>query len=95
MDKCFVVPRWFMRYQCKVTGLIGARWAPQVVVKDEWPPKSAKNVETIAASFVPPRNGSAVRLFNLAVRHRLLACVSTACVTKTLPLACVSTAFVG
>ena len=37
-----------------------------VVVKDTWPPKEAKNVETIAASFVPPTNGSAVRLFNLA-----------------------------
>ena len=30
------------------------------------PPKEAKNVETIAASFVPPKTGSAVRLFNLA-----------------------------
>jgi hypothetical protein len=37
-----------------------------VVVKDTWPPKEAKNVEAIAASFVPPANGSAVRLFNLA-----------------------------
>ncbi len=37
-----------------------------VVVKDTWPPKEVKNVETIAASFVPPLNGSAVRLFNLA-----------------------------
>ena len=37
-----------------------------VVIKDSWPPTSAKNVETIAASFVPPKTGSAVRLFNLA-----------------------------
>ena len=37
-----------------------------VVVKDTWPPRESKNVETIAASFVPPANGSAVRLFNLA-----------------------------
>jgi hypothetical protein len=37
------------------------------VIKDSWPPKEAKNVETIAASFVPPKTGSAVRLFNLAV----------------------------
>ena len=37
------------------------------VVKDNWPPKEAKNIETIAASFVPPKTGSAVRLFNLAV----------------------------
>lgn len=36
-----------------------------VVIKDSWPPKEPKNVETIAASFVPPTNGSAVRLFNL------------------------------
>ena len=35
-------------------------------MKDEWPPKEGKNVETIAASFVPPANGSAVRMFNLA-----------------------------
>ena len=41
-------------------------WAQVVVVKDTWPPKVAKNVETIAASFVPPKSGSAVRLFNLA-----------------------------
>eukprot|EP01052_Picozoa_sp_SAG31_P044413 SAG31_NODE_7731_length_1607_cov_1.060345_2_plen_202_part_01 len=33
-----------------------------VVVKDSWPPKVAQNVETIAASFVPPANGSAVRM---------------------------------
>lgn len=38
-----------------------------VVCKDLWPPKKVTSVETIAASFVPPRNGSAVRLFNLAV----------------------------
>ena len=37
-----------------------------VVVKDFWPPRAAKNVETIAASFSPPKVGSAVRLFNLA-----------------------------
>eukprot|EP01043_Picozoa_sp_COSAG02_P058348 COSAG02_NODE_7246_length_3098_cov_4.532844_3_plen_225_part_00 len=37
-----------------------------VVVKDFWPPRAAKNVETIAASFSPPKAGSAVRLFNLA-----------------------------
>eukprot|EP01047_Picozoa_sp_COSAG01_P033847 COSAG01_NODE_2510_length_7546_cov_498.494427_2_plen_149_part_00 len=37
-----------------------------VVIKDSWPPSTAKNIETIAASFVPPNNGSAVRLFNLA-----------------------------
>jgi hypothetical protein len=37
-----------------------------VVIKDAWPPKQPKNVETIAASFVPPKDGSAVRLFNLA-----------------------------
>ena len=37
-----------------------------VVIKDSWPPKEAKNVETIAASFVPPKTGSKVRLFNLA-----------------------------
>ena len=37
-----------------------------VVVKDTWPPKEAKNVEAIAASFPVPTNGSAVRLFNLA-----------------------------
>jgi hypothetical protein len=37
-----------------------------VVVKDTWPPHSPTNIETIAASFVPPKTGSAVRLFNLA-----------------------------
>jgi hypothetical protein len=37
-----------------------------VVVKDAWPPTESTNVETIAASFVPPTNGSKVRLFNLA-----------------------------
>lgn len=26
-----------------------------VVVKDTWPPNAPKNIETIAASFVPPR----------------------------------------
>eukprot|EP01046_Picozoa_sp_COSAG06_P039116 COSAG06_NODE_4584_length_4125_cov_103.384501_9_plen_128_part_00 len=31
-----------------------------------WPPSKATAVETIAASFVPPKTGSAVRLFNLA-----------------------------
>ena len=33
-----------------------------VVIKDTWPPNKASQVETIAASFVPPTNGSAVRL---------------------------------
>ena len=37
------------------------------MVKDSWPPKLPKNVETISASFTPPAIGSAVRLFNLAV----------------------------
>ena len=37
-----------------------------VVVKDAWPPSKATNIEPIAASFVPPTSGSAVRLFNLA-----------------------------
>ena len=37
-----------------------------VVLKDTWPPRTSTAVETIAASFVPPLNGSAVRLFNLA-----------------------------
>ena len=37
-----------------------------VVLKDKWPPTKPENVETIAASYVPPKNGSAVRLFNLA-----------------------------
>ena len=36
-------------------------------MKDTWPPTKPTSVETIAASFVPPKNGSAVRLFNLAV----------------------------
>ena len=36
-------------------------------MKDTWPPTAAKNVETITASFIPPKTGSAVRLFNLAV----------------------------
>jgi hypothetical protein len=31
-----------------------------------WPPSKSTAVETIAASFVPPKSGSAVRLFNLA-----------------------------
>jgi|EP01047_Picozoa_sp_COSAG01_P068163 hypothetical protein len=39
----------------------------QVAMKDTWPPNQPKNVETIAASYVPPLNGSKVRLFNLAV----------------------------
>ena len=39
-----------------------------VVLKDSYPPKSATNIETIAASFVPPAgNGSAARLVNLAM----------------------------
>eukprot|EP01052_Picozoa_sp_SAG31_P055810 SAG31_NODE_15625_length_746_cov_0.935085_1_plen_128_part_10 len=38
-----------------------------VVIKDSWPPKEANNVETVAASFIPTKNGSAVRLFNLAM----------------------------
>jgi hypothetical protein len=38
-----------------------------VVVKDMWPPKVASNVETIAASYVPPaKPNSGVRLFNLS-----------------------------
>ena len=37
-----------------------------VVVKDFWPPSEANNIEAIAASFTPPKLGSAVRLFNLA-----------------------------
>jgi hypothetical protein len=37
-----------------------------VVIKDELPLSKPTNVETIAASFVPPKDGSAVRLFNLA-----------------------------
>ena len=32
-----------------------------------WPPALPDSIETIAASFVPPTNGSKVRLFNLAV----------------------------
>jgi hypothetical protein len=39
----------------------------QVAMKDTWPPNQPKNVETIAASYVPPLNGSKVRLFNRAV----------------------------
>jgi len=31
-----------------------------------WPPKDGDNIEMIAASFVPPKTGSKVRLFNLA-----------------------------
>ena len=31
-----------------------------------WPPTKPTAVETIAASFVPPKTGSAIRLFNLA-----------------------------
>ena len=31
-----------------------------------WPPKDGDNIEMIAASFVPPKSGSKVRLFNLA-----------------------------
>ena len=38
-----------------------------VVVKGSWPPKEQASVETIAASFVPPKNGSKVRMFNLAM----------------------------
>jgi len=38
-----------------------------VVIKDKWPPTKPTALETIAASFVPPTNGSKVRLFNLAV----------------------------
>lgn len=37
------------------------------VIKDAWPPKEDKNVECIAASFVPSKNSSKVRLFNLAM----------------------------
>ena len=37
-----------------------------MVVKDTWPPTKLSAVETIAASFVPPKTESAVRLFNLA-----------------------------
>lgn len=38
-----------------------------VVVKDMWPPKVPSNVETIAASYVPPTPpNSGVRLFNLS-----------------------------
>ena len=38
-----------------------------VVVKGLWAiPLKPTAIETIAASFVPPKNGSAVRLFNLA-----------------------------
>ena len=33
-----------------------------VVVKDTWPPSKPTSVETISASFVPPKTGSAVRL---------------------------------
>eukprot|EP01052_Picozoa_sp_SAG31_P035877 SAG31_NODE_4389_length_3277_cov_7.853682_3_plen_144_part_00 len=36
-----------------------------VVIKGSWPPTESTSVETVAASFVPPKNGSAVRLFNL------------------------------
>ena len=37
--------------------------------RDAWPPSHPTNVETIAASFVPPtgNNASAVRMFNLAM----------------------------
>ena len=36
-------------------------------IKGPWPPTKTTSVETIAASFVPPQTGSAVRLFNLAM----------------------------
>ena len=36
-------------------------------VRARRPPSKPTAVEAIAASFVPPKNGSAVRLFNLAV----------------------------
>ena len=45
--------------------LVAARTCPQL--KDSWPPKAAKDIETIAASYVSPTKGSKVRLFNLAV----------------------------
>ena len=42
------------------------RNAPGSKCAEAWPPVKATAVETIAASFVPPKTGSAVRLFNLA-----------------------------
>ena len=42
------------------------RGAPTSKCGAVWPPNKPTAVETIAASFVPPKTGSAVRLFNLA-----------------------------
>ena len=38
-----------------------------IVIKGAWPPTKPTAVEAIAASFTPPKTGSAVRLFNLAL----------------------------
>ena len=42
------------------------RGSPTNKCAPAWPPSKSTAVETIAASFVPPKSGSAVRLFNLA-----------------------------
>ena len=43
-----------------------------VVVKDTWPPSKPTSVETISASFVPPKTGSAVRLCECSNGRRRL-----------------------